>query len=103
MSENRPPAESQVIFAVAPSEDGPPMMTFFMTPTSFQWMQKTGQCHQFDLTEIGLPIRAAIIFAKNRADALAQVHAHNEALGRQVKDLTQIDVGFDRNDKKVKQ
>jgi hypothetical protein len=71
--------EMQVVFAMAPGradKDGIPVLTFLMPPKSWTYMAG-GMGHEFDLTNVGIPLRVLIGRCASHADGMDMIYRAN--------------------------
>lgn len=93
--------DEKVIFAFAPAHSQPdniPVMTFLMPEAAWSYMQK-GLCHEFDLTNVGLPIRVLIGRTKTHQTGLKLLEDMNGGSLKSFKELWDADVHFGQKPK----
>lgn len=87
--------EKQVIFAIAPGSDmadGIPVLTFLIPEAGWDYM-RNGMSHDFDLTNVGLPLKIVIGRTKNHATGMALLEPFLRR-SKNLIDAREVDVGF---------
>lgn len=101
------PAQSRgtkCLFAFTPADaapDGVPVLAFLMPEAGWSYMQN-GMCHEFDLTNVGIPLQVVIGRCVDHADGMNILRAAN-ALGAATKDITKTDIDMHLGAKKTRQ
>ena len=90
--------ESKVLFAMSPAHtqpDGVPVLVFVMPNKAWEYM-KDGLGHDFDLTNVGIPLKILIGRCKDHADGMARLEQFNggELKRSGFKDVRDVDVSF---------
>jgi hypothetical protein len=93
--------DEKVIFAFVPADaapDGVPTLTFMMPEQSWHYMRK-GLGHEFDLTNVGIPLRVLIGRTRNHATGIAELEKANGGAMRKAKRVFDADVHFGQKPK----
>jgi hypothetical protein len=103
---NRPSdREEKVIFAFAPASSQPdhiPTLTFMMPEKSRHYM-RNGMCHEFNLTNVGIPLRIIIGGCDDHAHGMAILQQANGGPLNKFKDVRDVDMHMDEPDRKPEQ
>jgi hypothetical protein len=86
----------KMLFAFAPAESNDskvPLLTFLMPEQAWQYMHD-GLCHEFDLTQIGIPIQVIIGRCKDHAQGAEILETLNGGALRKLKDVRDVSVKF---------
>lgn len=86
----------QVIFAFVPahkSPDGIPTLTFMMPEKSWHYMDGA-MCHEFDLTNLDIPLRVMIARTETHETGMALLTEANGAPLKKFKDVRHVDLQF---------
>lgn len=90
--------DKQVVFAMVPghlSPDGIPFLTFLMSDAAWHYM-KDGLGHDFDLVNVGVPLRVQIGRCRSHADGRRMIEEANKRVA-EFKDISEIDLGFKKH------
>jgi hypothetical protein len=93
--------DKKVIFVFVPAdaaEDGIPTLTFIMPEESWNYMRR-GLGHEFDLTNVGIPLRVLIGRTRNHATGIAELEKANGGTMKRFKDVSGADLHFDQKPK----
>jgi hypothetical protein len=93
--------EQQVIFAFVPQSkaaDGIPTLTFMMPEASWHYM-RNGLGHEFDLTNVGIPLRVIIGRSANHASGMAQLEKANGGTMKKFTEVRDADLKFGQKPK----
>lgn len=84
--------EKQVVIAASTGIDGVPLVVLGMSKAGFEYSKIGNDCHQFDLTKVGIPVRL-IMFTRETHDECRK-HVENKlfANGHVVADVTRTDL-----------
>jgi hypothetical protein len=88
--------DEQVIFAFTPGcdePDGIPSLVFIMPEAAWSYM-RNGMGHEFDLTNVGIPLRIVIGRTKDHETGMKLVEQANTMKAANVKDVRHVDVHF---------
>ena len=98
------PRESKCLFALCHAEQSPsgvPVLMFLMPDAAWHYMQ-SGLCHEFDLTNVGVPIQVVIGRCKDHAHGKAMM-AQSGAMTKDTIDTTEADLDMHLDRKKTRQ
>jgi hypothetical protein len=90
--------EQQVLFAFVPADksaDGVPLIAFLMPEPSWGYMAE-GLAHEFDLTNVGLPLRIVIGRTPTREAGLDLLRAANGGPLTDINFVLDVDLSFDQ-------
>jgi hypothetical protein len=97
--------DEKVIFAFAPASsaaDRVPTLTFMIPEKSWHYMQD-GLCHEFNLTNVGIPLRVVIARCDDHAHGMAILEQANGGTLQKAKDVRHVDMHIDDPDRKPEQ
>jgi hypothetical protein len=89
--------ETKTLFAIVPASgatDGIPVLTFLIPTKGWDYMYG-GMSHDFDLTNIGIPLKVIIGRCEDHADGMAMLGQANGGDMKKFKDIRDADVSFE--------
>lgn len=78
---------------MANGDDGVPTLVFVMPEQSWQYMQN-GLGHEFDLTNVGIPLRVVIGRTATHETGMADLERANGGSLKKARDVRHIDMHF---------
>jgi hypothetical protein len=96
--------EMKCLFAytsAAHAPDGVPVLMFLMPEAAWAYM-RDGLCHEFDLTNVGVPIQVVIGRCRDHAHGKAMLRAAG-AMDKTAQDTSEADLDMHLGGKKTRQ